>query len=257
MCADTPMWWPRSHAQSKIGAQMNAEESRPKHCLARHLRQNGYVLVPKWHCDQTTIDIGRSIGTVVDIRALLPQSGIPTVQTLSPRHTSESSSNRYSGTYGLADFPLHTDLAHWARPPRYLVLRCRGGSTDVVTRLMPSSALASTLGTATLRRALARPRSPSRSGKLCLLPLMFSENDTTGFRWDPLFLIPMNGAAQRVAEVMSVNAWGEADLVTLALTSPGDTLIIDNWQFLHGRGSVPPTGMGRRIERVYLSEVYA
>lgn len=235
---------------------MNAGNSRSRPHIAMHLRQNGYVLAPKWHCDETTIDIARSIGNVVDIRALLPWSGIPTVQTLRPRQTGESSSNRYSGTYGLADFPLHTDLAHWARPPRYLILRCRSGSASVVTRLLPSSALVSSLGTSTLRRALARPRRRSRGGTQCILPLMFSANDICGFRWDPLFLVPMNRAAQRVAEFMSVNAWGQGNLVALALTYPGDTLIVDNWQFLHGRSSVPPTDVGRRIERAYLSELH-
>lgn len=235
---------------------MNVENSSPQHNIAMHLHQNGYVTLTKWLSDQTTIDIGRSIGNVVNVQALLPGSGIPTVQTLSPRLTSESSSNRYSGTYGINDFPLHTDLAHWVQPPRYLILRCRSGSAIVTTKLLRSSALASTLGTATLRRAWVRPRHPSRNGKQCLLPLMFSRGNTCGFRWDPLFLIPMNGASRQVADVMSVKDWKEANSVTLALTSPGDTLIIDNWCFLHGRSNVPITELGRRIERVYLSELY-
>lgn len=235
---------------------MNTGDSISEGNTTTRLRRNGYVFVPKWHCNHSTIDIGRSIGTIVNIRALMPESGIPTVQTLRPRRRSDSSSNQYSGAYGLADFPLHTDLAHWAQPPRYLLLRCNSGSTAVVTKLLPNSALASTLGTATLRRALARPRRPSRSGKLCLLPLVFSRSGNSGFRWDPLFLIPMNEAAQRVSDVMSVNGWGETNLVMRALTCPGDTLIIDNWQFLHGRSSVPATDAGRQIERVYLSELH-
>ena len=86
--------------------------------IADGVHRHGYVLLRKWFIDQTTADIGRSIGEVVDVRTLLPQRGIPTVQTLRPRHESESPSNQYSGTYGLAEFPLHTDLAHWARDNR-------------------------------------------------------------------------------------------------------------------------------------------
>lgn len=235
---------------------MTAEDPSSWQDIAVHLHQSGYLLVPRWHRDQTTIDIGRSIGTVVDIRALLPRSSIPTVQTLRPRHKSESPSNQYSGTYGLSDFPLHTDLAHWALPPRYFVLRCKIGSPAVITRLLPSSALASTLGTVTLRRALVRPRHSGQSGKHCLLPLMFPARDTFGLRWDPLFLVPMNGAARRLAEVMLTNAWDQTKLVKLALTSPGDTLIVDNWRFLHGRSSVPAADVDRRLERIYLSEIH-
>jgi len=235
--------------------KMKVGDLSPSHCITALLRQSGYVFFPKWRCGQSTMDIGRWIGSVVDIQALLPRSGIPTVQTLSPRHTRESSSNRYSGTYGLADFPLHTDLAHWARPPRYLILRCRSGAASVATNLLPSSALISRLGTTTVRRAVARPRRLSGIGKQCLLPLMFSANGACGLRWDPLFLIPMNSAAQQVAEFMSANAWEQANLVTITLACPGDTLIVDNWQFLHGRSAVPPDGAGRRIERVYLSEL--
>jgi hypothetical protein len=145
---------------------MKAEDSRPEQEIADHLHRTGYVLLPGWRQEQTTINIGRNIGTVVDISALLPNSGIPTVQTLKPRGVRDAPSNLYSGTFGLAEFPLHTDLAHWARPPRYFLLRCVRGAEAVVTRLLPISALAPSLGTATLRRALARPRRPTRAGML-------------------------------------------------------------------------------------------
>lgn len=34
-----------------------------------------------------------------------------------------SGPNTYSGLFGLEEFPLHTDLAHWHSPPRYILLR--------------------------------------------------------------------------------------------------------------------------------------
>lgn len=42
----------------------------------------------------------------------------------------------------------------------------------------------------------------------------------------------------------------------ILLNQPGDTLLIDNWQMLHGRGEVLAQGTIRRIERVYLSEIF-
>lgn len=224
--------------------------------LEADLHRFGYVFISRWRCEQSTIDIAQSLGIVVDIHTCLPGSAIPTVQTLIPRHESESPGNQYSGTFGLAEFPLHTDLAHWAIPPRYFILRCRKGSPSVPTYLLHNSALTATLGNATLRRALVRPRHPSRSGVNCLLPLVLSADDHLSLRWDSLFLVPMNEAARRAAEAMKTNAWDESKLAAVTLTSPGDTLIVDNWRMLHGRGGVREDDMDRRVERVYLSEIH-
>lgn len=225
---------------------------------AGRLRRLGHLFFSKWHPSRATIDIARSIGQVVDVSALLSQSGmIPTVQTLRPRRQGESRDNQYSGTFGLGEFPLHTDLAHWARPPRYFLLRCKEGALAVATHLLPSAAVVSTLGLTTLRRALVRPRYRGRNGKHCLLPVVLPTTDGLGLRWDPLFLVPMNEAGHRVAEAMSANTWDHSQLVATTLSSPGDTLILDNWRFLHGRSSVPANGMGRTLERVYLSELYS
>ena len=223
--------------------------------IALHIRINGYVQLPSWRTNETTITVGRSLGAVVDLRDLLPRSSIPTVQILQPRNKSRTLENQYSGSYGMGEFPLHTDLAHWARPPRYMVLRWMKGVADVATMLLPSSAVTRQLGSNALKRALARPRRAIPNRRQCLLPLSFSEGHAQGFRWDPLFLIPMNGAAQQVEEIMSANAWSQADLIVLKLVNPGDTLILDNWRFLHGRSKVSPSEVGRRLERVYLSEL--
>ena len=222
---------------------------------ADHLHQFGYVFLAKWRPEDTTIAIGRSIGSVVDIRSLLPQSIVPSIQTLEPSTATASLSNRYSGTYGLDPFPLHTDLAHWALPPRYLVLRCQTGSKAVDTSLFDSRELHSWLADDTIRRALVRPRNVGANGKLLLLPLSFSENDVLGFRWDPLFLLPMNDSARKVAQIISTEAWDQSN--SLTLLERGDTLVVDNWRFLHGRSKVPPAGITRKLERVYLSEVFA
>ena len=224
--------------------------------LARHhadcLYRSGYVLLRRWRPAETTAMLGQSVGTVVDIPTLL-RSEIPVVQTLKPRTKAISSPNRYSGEYGLSEFPLHTDLAHWARPPRYFMLRCRNGSQSVDTRLLAASVLLSVLDITTLRRALVRPRRASGDAPLTLLPLMFRQEGVLGFRWDPLFLVPMNEPANRVAETMRSQSWDQSKC--LALVEPGDTLLVDNWRILHGRSEVSPADADRRIERVYLSEI--
>src|SRR5881396_827254 len=108
---------------------MNVPPSAPDTAdVAAALKRDGYWIAHRWHRDLTTKDLGVLVGAVLDLESLLPGSGIPTVQTLRPRLVDESLTNQYSGRYGLGEFPLHTDLAHWARPPRYFLLRCRVGS---------------------------------------------------------------------------------------------------------------------------------
>jgi len=113
------------------------------------------------------------------------------------------------------------------------------------------------VGEVSLRQAVTRPRRLGSHGAHYLLPLVFREVGTVGFRWDPLFLIPMNGAAQRVAEAMSNGIADSMHKLAFTLSHPGDTLIVDNWRIMHGRGSVPPTSMNRWLERVYLTEILA
>ena len=228
--------------------------------IAIRLHQDGYVLLPRWRQDETTIAIGRSIGSIVDVKALLPLGNIPTVQTLTPCRKSSTPKSRYSGIYGLGEFPLHTDLAHWAVPPRYLMLRCQKGAQTTATRLLESTALASAAGTATLRQALVRPRRTLRalpSDILSILPLSFCMGGVSGVRWDSTFLVPMNEAASQIAGIMQNKTWCSSKGMSLTLTERGDTLLLDNWRFLHGRSSISAKDIGRRLDRIYLSEVYA
>jgi hypothetical protein len=84
---------------------------------------------------------------------------------------------------------------------------------------------------------------------------MSQHEGTAVFRWEPIFLKPLNQEARALAKTMGNSEWNEAASKFL-LKEPGDTLIVDNWRMLHGRGEVKPVNEGRQIERVYLSEVF-
>ena len=227
-----------------------------EHTIAERVHTYGYVLLPMWRQEESTIAVGESIGSVAKIEALLPNENIPTVQTLIPRIRSDARKNLYSGTYGLSEFPLHTDLAHWMRPPRYFMLRCKSGSSSVSTRLLASSEVVSIVGAEKLNRVLVRPRRTGRNGGLFLLPLLSRVEGVRCFRWDSLFLVPMNETARQVAEVVSAINSCQSELISMSLVECGDTLIVDNWRFLHGRSKVLPSEMGRKLERIYLLEIY-
>lgn len=228
----------------------------PTEQIKSQITENGYALIRKWRQSDSTLEVGTSIGRVIEIERLLPDQGIATVQTLRPRHSTEAIRNQYSGKFGLKDFPFHTDLAHWSRPPRYFILRTLSGSSSVATTLLSGEAVIKAVGRSTFSRAVALPRSWKRSTPRCLLPLTFCAEGVLGLRWDSIFLIPSNQAALDVARVMEVAIWKGSEFHEVALVDRGDTLIVDNWRVLHGRRTVPPSETYRRLERIYVSELY-
>ena len=223
------------------------------HCWT--LRRKGYAFIRRMCPNSRTIEIAASLGKVFDIQAQHPRLGVATVQVLRPHRKRDAKSHQFSGTYGLDVFPLHTDLAHWANPPRYTLLRCHHGSSSVATLLLPCSSIEAYLDTATLRQALARPRGIGLGRALSLLPLRLNIGDDWGMRWDPLSLVPMNASGTHIANTMNTQQWKPPVLISVILADRGDTLIIDNFRCLHGRASVPISEIGRQIERVYLSEI--
>jgi len=222
--------------------------------LLAELKRYGFHLCRALAPRMSTIEIAQGLGAVISVKRLLPSSGVPTVQCLRPRHTSEVGRNQYSGYYGLGAFPLHTDLAHWALPPHYFLLRCVAGSNDVFTHVLAWTPILELVGAAALRKAVfgARRRRIGYSG---LVRAMSHHDSTVVLRWDPIFLKPLNQHAQVLTNAMRDTAWSKA-AVKILLNQPGDTLIVDNWRMLHGRGEVMPHSTGRHIERVYLSEVF-
>lgn len=217
------------------------------------LQKQGYAFIPKLFPQIDTETVSKTIGSIVNIQSFLPNTNIPTVQILKPRKKEEGLKNQYSGTFGLESFPLHTDLAHWLRPPRYLLLRCIKGSNDVATTLIPSSLIISSVDRSSLKRAVVIPR--RLDSKPCLLPLMFMVNNVSAFRWDSLFLRPVNKHAKSLFKAMETITNERKITKQLFLSDLGDTLIIDNWKNLHGRTSVEEANTNRIIERVYLKDI--
>jgi L-asparagine oxygenase len=221
--------------------------------LLAELKRSGFSLLRGLAPHLSTIEVAKTLGTVVSVEELLPSSGIPTVQSLRPRPTSEVGQNQYSGHYGLGTFPLHSDLAHWAIPPRYLLLRCVVGSDDVFTHLLPWTPIVDLVGAATLRKAVFAARR-RRIGYSSLVRAMSHNDGIAVLRWDPIFLAPLNRHAHALASAMLDSGW-DTKVMKILLSQPGDTLIIHNWTMLHGRGEVSQHSTARHIDRVYLSEV--
>lgn len=217
---------------------------------------NGFLFLPRLAPHETTTTVASHLGELIDLHSMLHHSPIPTVQSIRPRHKYDSPSNIYSGTFGTQEFPLHTDLAHWLVPPRYLILRCLRGEPDVVTDLLDIFSFINFLGRDVAEGAMMRPRRVRADSPTGPLSVVFNRSSTLGVRWDRLFLSPMNLRGREALEKMTATCQIALHRKTVVLQDCGDTLLIDNWRCLHGRSSVSESSMGRRVERVFLSRIF-
>ncbi|KCZ64696.1 TauD/TfdA family dioxygenase [Hyphomonas atlantica] len=214
--------------------------------LRREIAESGYILITQYRQNDDIVEIASNLG-----EPLTPWEG-GLVQNLVPRE--EAHPNTYSGNFGLGRFPFHTDLAHWRRPPRYLLLRCLVGHNDVPTLLIDGRALVEAIPRDTLARAIFKPRRP-RDRSLALLRLFEPATDGADLlRWDELFLRPASTLGETAYE--QIQAWlAENAPKSVTLVQRGDTLIIDNWRMLHARAQIPLGCEDRLIQRVYLGDM--
>lgn len=221
--------------------------------IASALNSHGYLFLKTWQPQASTLELACSIGPIVDLEKIAAAYKLGSIQTLKPRESNESSPHSYSAVYGLNAFPLHTDYAHWGTPPRFLMLRCRLGAPSVTTYLLPWSYI-DEQASHIINRAIVVPRRKHPAQAICPLAVRYRKAGQVGFRWDSLFLRPLNQAAEAMADVVQARA--RIDRIAIALSDPGDTLIIDNWLMLHGRSEVPQQALDRHIERIYLSSLW-
>lgn len=214
--------------------------------------RDGFVFLPNLLPGYTTQDAADSLGCVIEMAHHLP--GYSSVQDLRPLRVGSTPKNRYSGNFGLDRFPLHTDLAHWAVPPRYALLRCVSGTDSVGTHLLKWEEILSAIPLETIARAVLRSRK-RRDGFSGLVRAFSRKGSLDLFRWDSLFLTPVNSAANELADLLRDPAW-EAKARTIVLASPNDSILIDNWQTLHGRGAVELHQMHRHVQRAYMMEIF-
>lgn len=220
--------------------------------IQKELFEDGYVFLPEWQKDKTIAEVASSIGNLIFPSKFLGYESINNVQNLIPKERDESSKHHYSGTFGIKEYPLHSDLAHWASPPKILMLRCVVGSNSVSTNILPIKFIIQELNDLSINRAVVKPRSNIKTPFLSMLPLKFKRDNLAAFRWDSLFLEPANKPAIKIKDYF-IKTDLSSFYINFYLKERGDTLIINNWTTLHGRSSVPKSAMNRIIERVYIN----
>jgi L-asparagine oxygenase len=213
------------------------------------VEQQGYAFLSSFFPDLEPTAAAVALGVPEQV------DGLRLVQELLPTTPDLTTPNTYSGNFGLGSFPLHTDLAHWAKPPRYLMLRCTCGDADAQTQIVDGRLVVAAIGSNVLDRCLARPRRPM-SGAFQLLPIWQASSDPSHelFRWDSIYLKPANMYAQTIFRLIQ-DCLSRARPLALVLLNKGDTLILDNWRLLHGRSPIENPTSSRKIDRLYMSSL--
>lgn len=216
--------------------------------LKSEVDQNGFAILKQFLPHERNLDALGQLGTITVLPDITP------VQSLVPEVGSPENPNSYSGNFGIDEFPYHTDLAHWYRPPRYFALRCVRGFADVPTRFIDSTLLRAEFGDAALNRALVSPRRPHLGFRSILRLLELDSQIGSIFRWDSLFIKPASRSSGKM--YMAVSEFlTHVSSIDFALEEPGDTVVIDNWRMIHGRSPVKSESMGRQIVRAYFGEL--
>lgn len=208
--------------------------------------ESGFIILKNLEPELDTFSVAYQIGIPIEI------PNIPIVQRLTPKLIEDSTSNIYSGNFGYGKFPLHSDLAHWYIPPRYLILRCITPSDVVFTGVVKTSSLLNKINISDIDRAIFKPRK-RQDRELSLLK--FKQKTEFGhiYRWDSIFLRPCNKSAEIICN--SINDAEANQIFTKNYLNKGDVLLIDNWNTLHCRGEIKSNSVNRVIERVYLSAI--
>lgn len=220
--------------------------------ILHELNNEGFVFLESYLESKTTLEVASAVGAVLDFANIAPEYCVKTIQELRPSNNDSHHLHRYHGNFGLGEYPAHTDLAHWDRPPRFLMLRAKNGNNKVNTHIYSHAGALTLLPDDLVKRAIFAPR--KNTGIPTPLSMTIFSREVFGIRWDPLFIYPLNDAAKKCDEIIRSPEF-TSSRIEVSMAHQADTLIVDNWRVMHGRSSVPIDAMSRVIERVYLEAV--
>ncbi len=168
------------------------------------------------------------------------------VEQLRIRESHLASPRSLSGIYGLKEFPLHTDFAHYPTPPRFVLLRNTTSEPIRPTLIHGVAWGRASLAIQTLeRRVWLVHGGPAPF----YAPIVFGRGKY--IRWDDACMSPINRTAEALRE------WAKFLVSAQPLVFPwrhNRVLIIDNWRALHGRCGKPlPSDPIRVLERIVVS----
>lgn len=207
------------------------------------MNTRGWTLVDGVSSQEHLVALGKTLGSCVRT----PNGEL--VKEIRRIPQDQAPPGSQSAIYGSGPFPLHTDTVFWPLPVRYVLLRGYGDTRRPTTVRSFPDLLKDLDGKFhdSARDSVWRVRAGSKS---FYCSMQFRHGDSLGWRYDADLMIPANGAAAHVGEVLRPLVAGEVDE---SITWSGDqAVVISNWTVLHGRGPQPPNEGDRIIERLYV-----
>jgi alpha-ketoglutarate-dependent taurine dioxygenase len=188
-----------------------------------------------------------------EIKALSARFGVPVcarkrsalIEKITPTSTDFAKPSSLSKQFGLGSFPLHTDCAHWTRPPRYVILASlEDDKTRSPTILLDSKRMKLSVQE---RQDIADGLFLAANGRRSFFCSIFDDQNHF-IRFDPGCMRPHNESAIHAMQAYSTDR--HTDYLHEIYWSAGQAIVIDNWRLLHGRNASPRTIRNREIWRV-------
>jgi len=149
----------------------------------------------------------------------------------------DENKSTHTGRFGLGEFPWHTDGAVSDVPPRWVLLTCLVNEAKADTELyLPSATQLETLNSIVLR-------TQNSLGQVRYLPAISVVGANPLIRWDPRACPP--------TDQLIVDMFDDAQPTASINWQVGQTLLFDNFKFLHRRTRVSD-GQERVIRREYI-----
>ena len=207
------------------------------------LKEKGWAEFNSGSTDSELVSIASDIGNILNH----PNGQM--VFTLKPKLENDAIKGTFSGRHGLNNFPLHTDTAFYKKPVRYILMHSINPSNCDTTLLLKNSFwdLMTKSEKINAERAIYLVKT---NREKFYTSFIFRENNEEGFKYDPSCMSPVNKYAKEFDQVFN-KILLEIPLINIKW-SGNKTIIIDNWNTLHGRKSVQ-NDIKRELKRIYIN----
>ncbi|MDQ1109592.1 hypothetical protein QE424_002751 [Stenotrophomonas rhizophila] len=200
------------------------------------LRERGWIELEAFRTEEGMRRFGESLSHL----------GVTSLERVLPRSKGSGRGHSFSHKHGLDRFPLHTDTTFWSEPARYILMQSDAGSSTP-TLLFGKDQVAELLAQPCAARAIFR-------SQRILGPVYSGVTGDSGgmppwsIRFDPMHMTAANDAAKAFLKLVEAGS----DRTHQFCYTGTNSLLVDNWACLHGRGRVAAADVGRVLLRTYI-----
>lgn len=207
------------------------------------LKEKGWAEFNSDSTDSELISIASNLGEIIK------HPNGQSVFSLKPKSEDNAVKGTFSGKHGLNHFPLHTDTAFYKKPVRYILMHSINPSNCDTTLLSKNSFwdLMTKVQKTKAERAIYLVKT---NREKFYTSFIFRDNDEQGFKYDPSCMSPANKYAKEFDKIFN-EILLDISLINIKW-SGNKTILIDNWNILHGRKSAQ-NDIKRELKRIYIN----